>query len=330
MYGCAEIRKFMYKRGIRNSLFRVCCAICAVAMAPIGTGFRARAQTPSADLSFEVATVKPVLMDASHPFDPERFGPHVNPAGASYSTMTVGYLIGYAYGVDFPQVIGPKWTAADRFDIEARFPQGADNKDDHRMLQALLKEHFKLAFHIEKRELEGYALVVDKRGEKLRPSPPDPVRPETDVPFTSGDPNVGDGHAKSKTTEKIDGANAADRKIYGTQTVKFDQETSSMHFEQSKMTMGDLAQRLSICMDSSYHKVVDETGIKGNYQVAYDCPLPRPPLRVGSGDAGMLPPDPPDTYSLTRSLDALGLKLEKRKVLMDVYVIDHVEKPSEN
>jgi uncharacterized protein (TIGR03435 family) len=33
---------------------------------------------------------------------------------------------------------------------------------------------------------------------------------------------------------------------------------------------------------------------------------------------------------LTRSLDALGLKLEKRKAPIDVYVIDRIEKPSEN
>jgi uncharacterized protein (TIGR03435 family) len=33
---------------------------------------------------------------------------------------------------------------------------------------------------------------------------------------------------------------------------------------------------------------------------------------------------------LNKSLDAMGLKLEKRKVQMDIYVIDHVEKPSEN
>jgi uncharacterized protein (TIGR03435 family) len=44
----------------------------------------------------------------------------------------------------------------------------------------------------------------------------------------------------------------------------------------------------------------------------------------------MMPADPQGASSLTRSLDALGLKLEKRKILMNVYVIDHVERPSEN
>ena len=54
----------MFKSNVAGKLFRVCCAI---AMTSACTGFSAIAQTPSADLSFEVATVKPVVMDATHP-----------------------------------------------------------------------------------------------------------------------------------------------------------------------------------------------------------------------------------------------------------------------
>jgi uncharacterized protein (TIGR03435 family) len=311
----------MYRTGIRKSFFRACCAVCAIAMSPIGTGLRAGAQTPSTDLSFEVATVKPILMDASHPFNPRHFGAHVSPAGASYWSMTIEDLIDYAYGVEPDQVTGPEWANADRFDIEARFPDGADKKDDRRMLQALLKDRFKLAVHIEKRELEINALIVGKHGEKLRPSLPDPAESETDSPLKGGDSNVGDGPAKSSLTKNPDGSSTLDMgKKKGTQTITFDQEKRSLHWELSKMTMEELAGRLSICLGIGFHKVVDETGIKGNYQVAFDCPQPGPPRSS----------DPDDGSLLTRSLDALGLKLEKRKVLMDVYVIDHVDRPSAN
>ncbi len=78
------------------------------------------------------------------------------------------------------------------------------------------------------------------------------------------------------------------------------------------------------------HKIVDETGIKGNYQIAYDCPMRGLQGPVSTDAAGTLPSDPQGSYVLTRSLDALGLKLEKRKMPMNVYVIDHVERPSEN
>jgi uncharacterized protein (TIGR03435 family) len=317
----------MYKRGIRNYLFRVCCTVCAIVTAPIGTGFRASAQTPSTDLSFEVATVKPVLSDSSHPFNPDRFGPQVNPAGASYWDMTLRDLIGYAYDVEFFQVTGPEWTSHDRFDIEARFPEQADKKDEKRMLQALLKERFKMAFHMEKRELESYALVVGKHGPKLVPSLLDPATPVPAASLTPESNNNVHGPDKSQPVKRADGSITIDRGVKGTQTVKFDSENWVRHLEDSKMTMHDLAARLGVCVDSTFHKVVDETGLHGNYQVAYDCPVPRPPNRA---DAGTMPPDPQGSYAVTRSLDALGLKLEKRKVLQDVYVIDHIERPSEN
>jgi uncharacterized protein (TIGR03435 family) len=270
------------------------------------------------------------MEDASHPFNPRHFGAHVNTAGASYWSMTVVSLVDYAYGVEPNQVTGPEWTTADFFDIEARFPEGADKKDDRRMLQSLLKDRFKLAFHIEKRQLEIYALVVGQHGEKLKPSPPDPASPETDPPLKPGDSNVGEAPAKSKITTTPDGSSSVSMGIRGTFTVKFDRESWSNHVELSKITMEALAGRLSNCLGSGVHKVVDETGIKGNYQVAYDCPVPGRPLPAGTGAAGTLPSDPEDGSLLTRSLDALGLKLEKRKVLMDVYVIDHAERPSAN
>jgi len=42
-------------------------------------------------------------------------------------------------------------------------------------LQVLLKKRFKLAFHVEKREVEGYIFIIGKHGERLRPSFVDPV-----------------------------------------------------------------------------------------------------------------------------------------------------------
>jgi uncharacterized protein (TIGR03435 family) len=318
----------MYKKGIPGYLFCVCCVVCAVAIAPIGTGFRASAQTPSTDLSFEVATIKPV--DPSHPFNPGHFWAHVNPAGASYWSMTPNYLIEYAYDVEPFQVTGPEWTSRDRFDIEARFTEGADKKDDRRMLQALLKDRFKLAFHIEKRELEVHVLVVGKHGEKLTPSLPDAASPESDAPLKPEDSNVEGSPAKPKITKNPDGSSTRDMGTRGTQTLKFNQEIWAMHYERSKISMEELAERLSNCLGSGVQKVVDETGIKGTYQLAWDCPSASPRPITGADGAVTLSSDPQDGSSLTHSLDALGLKLEKRKISQEVYVIDHVERPSEN
>lgn len=306
------------------------CVCCAVAIAPLGTVSRASAQTPSTDLSFEVATVKPVIMDASHPFNPAHFWAHVTPAGASYWSMTPLILIAYAYDVESFQVTGPKWADEDRFDIEARFPEGAGRKDERRMLQALLKDRFKLAFHIEKRELEGYALVVGKHGAKLRPSLSDPVSPGAGAPLKPGGSSAGEQAAPPQVISNPDGSSSVDLGERGTQTIRFDQELWALHYERSRATMEELAVSLANCLGKGVQHVVDETGIKGTYQLVWDCPLPGPRPTDNRDAAGMLPSDPEGGSALTQSLDALGLKVEKRKTLQDVYVIDHVERPSAN
>jgi uncharacterized protein (TIGR03435 family) len=320
----------MNKNVLRISLFRMVCTVCASALTLIGAVRHATAQAPPIDLSFEVATVKPVLMDAAHPFSPRHFWAHVSPAGASYWTMTLENLIAYAHNTEPFEFKGPEWTHTDHYDIEARFPEGADKKDNRKMLQTLLKDRFKLEFHIEKKELESDVLVVAKNGPKLKPSLPDPAISDTDSPLKPGESYVGDGPTKSKMTKNPDGSSTIDMGKRGTQTVKFDRETSSMHFEASKMTLGELAARLSNCLGKGIHKVEDQTGITGNYQIAFDCPMPGPRPPTGRETAGLLPTDPQDGYALIRSLDALGLKLEKRKMLQDVYFIDHVARPSDN
>jgi len=214
-------------------------------------------------------------MDASHPFNPNHSGVHVHPAGAFYWFMTVGNLVVYAYGIDNIQFRGPTWTTVDPFDIEARFPEGAKKNDDRRMLQTLLKERFDLTFHIERRELESYVLVVGKHGGKLKASLPDPLDAKSEAPLTPGNSNAGEEQAKPEVTQNPDGSilrKIGNKRI---QTVKYDPATFSQHFDVSEMTMEELAKGLRICLGLGFHKVVDETGIKGTYQVAYDCPQPR-------------------------------------------------------
>jgi uncharacterized protein (TIGR03435 family) len=317
-------------RRVRIDFFRSFCVLSGVAIILLGAGVSVGEQTAATELSFDVATIKPVKVDAAHPFDPKHFWAHVYEARASYWSMTLESLITYAYDVQPFQVSGSGWTNTDRFDIEARFPKGAGKGDEKKMLQALLKERFKLAFHIEERKLSGYALVVGKHGSKLSPSLPDPAKPESDAPSNSGDSNVGEVHAKSAITRNAEGSSTLDRSGGGIQTVRFDREAWSMHYQVGKMTMEELAGRLGNCLGSGMHKVEDQTGIEGYYQVAYDCPLGRTRPAAGKDATDQLPSDPQGGSSLTRSLDALGLKLEKRVMPQEVYVIEHAEKPSEN
>lgn len=320
----------MYNNGLRNYSSCVRLAVCAIVIATIGAAFLASAQTPPPEVSFEVATIKPVLMDASHRFDPNHFGSHVSSAFASYWSMTLVSLVTHALGVQPLEGTGPVWANADRFDIEAKIPEGADKKDEQRMLLALLEDRFRLSFHLEERQLDSYVLVIAKHGEKLTPSSPDPANSSSASPLEPGGIATGEAPVAPKVTRNPDGSRTIDFGNRGTQTMRFDEQLGAMHFESSKMTIGELAVQLMTCLGSGVHKVVDETGIKGTYQLAWDCPsaTPRPP--IGRDAAGTLPSDPQDGSSLTQSLDALGLRLEKRATPQQVYVIDHVEKPSEN
>jgi len=316
---------------VRRCFFRVHGSVFVLALMT-SAGMRTCAQSGSTQLTFEAATIKPVAIDASHPFDPKHYGAHVYQSRARYWSMTLRDLIEYAYDIHSFQVSGSGSSGSDRFDIEAIFPEGAAKQDERRMLQALLKDRFKLAFHIESKDLEGYALVVGKHGSQLKPSLPDPSKSEMDTPSISGEDRADQSPAKPRVTANPDGSSTIDLGKRGTQTVKFDPENWLRHYQRSKMAMAELAEMLSDCVGREGHKVEDRTGIQGDYQVSFDCPLGMPRPMTGSDASDMLPSDPEGGWggALNHSLDTLGLKLEKCKVPVEVYVIDHTEKPSEN
>ena len=72
--------------------------------------------------------------------------------------------------------------------------------------------------------------------------------------------------------------------------------------------------------------VIDRTGLSGRFDISLDWA----PDDLQS--AGNPQPDNsaafPDLFTALK--DQLGLKLESTKGLVDIFVIDHVEKPSEN
>jgi uncharacterized protein (TIGR03435 family) len=82
--------------------------------------------------------------------------------------------------------------------------------------------------------------------------------------------------------------------------------------------------------------VLDQTGLKGNYDVALKwTPEPGEGMMLGAPGGGP-PPDgapPPDVSGpsvFTALQEQLGLKLEPTKAPAEVLTIDHVERPSEN
>jgi len=78
--------------------------------------------------------------------------------------------------------------------------------------------------------------------------------------------------------------------------------------------------------------IIDETGLKGKYDVSIDVAkyLPDIQARVDGGGRGG-PPIDPIPIIMTGIQEELGLKLESRKMPLDLLIIDHAEKvPTEN
>jgi uncharacterized protein (TIGR03435 family) len=93
--------------------------------------------------------------------------------------------------------------------------------------------------------------------------------------------------------------------------------TGVMHTETAKGTMEDLARQISL---TAGRPVIDKTGLKGFYKYTLDW------LSANQ------PPDPnlaiPSIFTAVQ--EQLGLKLESVKAPVEMLIVDHAEKPSEN
>jgi uncharacterized protein (TIGR03435 family) len=140
-------------------------------------GGLAFAQPATERPSFEVASVKPMLVDdPKSDYVPRRSGDRITMHNVSLWTM-----IAWAYRLTNPdyELVSPpnEKLLRDDYDIQALAP-GSPSDDDLRiMFQRLLEDRFQLKVHRETRELTAYDLVVAKGGAKLVASPARAVKP---------------------------------------------------------------------------------------------------------------------------------------------------------
>jgi uncharacterized protein (TIGR03435 family) len=279
------------------------------------------AQT-SPSLEFEAASIKP---DNSTSLG-RRFGVPGDRSVAKNETLW--QLIAVAYGTPglLPQPLanyqlsgGPKWIDSDRFDVEAkavgdvvRGIEGTRRKQ--LMLQTLLAERFKLVVHHERRELPIYALVLARRDQKLGPKL---RRSEVDSAALRGNPNNPPIPLPAFGTPACDAAGGA-RCSPGLGFAGV--------FKGSAMTMRELTPYLSRWLDRT---VVDRTGLTGAFDVELQFSpegLPGAP----TGPPGVERPTSEGPSIFTAVQEQLGLKLESTKGPVDVLVIDHAERPTED
>jgi uncharacterized protein (TIGR03435 family) len=317
-------------------------------------------QTPPSNTAFEVATVKP-----SPPLDRAkmaaeiqagrmpRFGPHIDASQAAFIYMSLRDLIATAYDVKAYQITGPPWLATERFDIVAKMPDGASKDDAPKFLQALLVERFKLAVHRDTQEHPVLALVVGKDGPKLKESPAPPAPIDESAPLKPGELNMDSPEGPVRITRNPDNSMIINRGAKGIMKTRLDTETRSIIMESSNVTMPGLAEQLTGMFQmggSGGKQVVDQTGLKGSYEVTMEFAMadlmamarsqgmmPMGPGGGGGGSGANASPaaaasDPGGMGSTVyASVKKLGLKLEPSKAPVEQLVIDHVEKtPTEN
>jgi uncharacterized protein (TIGR03435 family) len=282
-------------------------------------------------------------------------GIHISGLRAEYNYLTLKELITVAYEVKDYQITGPSWLAEEHFDIVAKMPEGSTKDDAPKMLQALLKERFKLEAHIEKQEHPVLALVVGKGGPKLQASPAAPQPIDPDAPLKAGEMKMDTADGPVRMTTRADGSATMNMGAKGTYQIKMDGTT--IHLDADTVTMAGFADMLTRVMQmggGGGKPVVDMTQLKGNYQVAVDLSMAdlMAMARAQLGDMGMSMPggtgaagggagsgaastaasDPGGSgATVYASVEKLGLKLESRKAPVEQVVVDRMEKtPTEN
>jgi uncharacterized protein (TIGR03435 family) len=260
--------------------------------------------------------------------------------------MSLRDLIIIAYRIKpFQLTGGPDWLATEIFDIVATIPEGVSTAKVPEMLQALLAERFGLKIRRENREMPVYALTVAKGGPEFKQSPPDDPQAEPVFPKPpAGGITAGVGGMVDPTPVRI--GPAGGRGFGSPAGPVFDGRgnptAESLHLEMPQATMARLADTLTSMVD---RPVVDRTGLTGKYEIGFDLPsqdvrravmmpmpgkIPRAAPPPDAGPGGVTAADPTGG-SIFKSIQSLGLRLEKDKAAIETIVVEHIGKtPTEN
>lgn len=311
--------------------------------------------------TFEVATIKPAApMDAAKMVAAMQaggkmpIGANIDSHRAEYLYLDLKSLLTYAYGVKPYQITGPDWMSTTRFDIVAKMPEGSTKDDAPKMLQSLLEDRFKLSTHRTSAEHPVLALVVGKGGPKLKASTDTPVAIDENAPLAPGELKMDspDGPARARVDVRT-GSSMVDMGLKGKMSYRVVPATQSMHIDFSMTTMAGFADMMTqlfsqLAGGAGGRQVVDMTGIKGNYDASLeislaeilalaraagmDVPAIPPAGAAGQSNGPVAASDPlGGGSSLTEAVQAIGLKLESRKAVIDQFVVDHIERtPTDN
>ena len=307
---------------MRLQKWHCCAAVSFAVLAFIPVLLRAQSagsdweKAAGGKLSFDVASVKRNTSNRYHTRFPLDAGGSYSPNGSLFSVegCWLRLYIGFAYKLSPIQQQAlettlPQWVNVDRFDIQARIPEGmSPTKDQLRlMVRTLLDERFKLVAHMESKQVPVYALVLAKRGvtgPQLKPhlgAPCDAFsslyeRDAKGFPAPCGAFVAGEGN--------VDSSEGGGRNI------------SIQYF-------ADCVSALPVTITNVDRPILDRTGLSGKFDIALEwaeAPLPN----------ATTSPDTSGPTFLEALQDQLGLKLKPAVGSVNNLVIDHIEEPTPN
>jgi len=250
---------------------------------------------------FEVASVKPA--------DPAGRGGglQMQPGGRfTAQGIPMRTLLMRAFNVATSDEIAglPSWVDAERFDIAAKAPAAdpsappLDTETLAPMLRALMADRFKMTYHTEERPVTAYSLVS--------------VKP------------------------KLKKADAASRTFCKFPAPPPGTPPGSRFMTCQNATMAQFAERLQRLTPELMEPILDVTRIEGGWDLTLtfnpSLGMMNGPGSSGAPGAAPAASDPSGSSTIFEAVEKqLGLKLEKQKRPMQVFVIDHLEqKPTDN
>jgi uncharacterized protein (TIGR03435 family) len=244
---------------------------------------------------FEVVSIKP------HKYDPSTGGGmRTLPDGAFMMTsQPIRSILTAASPEPVREVTGyPDWVKNEQYDIVAKPAPGSNPTPEQRaeMMRNMLIDRLKVAGHVEEVERNAFALVVARRdgrlGPQLTPSTLDCTRQAS----AAAPPSTPPPDAQRRCGMRM-----------GPGLI----ESGGIRLDMLVNSLTGLAGGF----------VTNRTGLDGYYSVT----LRFTPLRLSATGA---PSDDDAPQFVTALQEQLGLKLVPEKMMVKIFVIDHIERPT--
>jgi uncharacterized protein (TIGR03435 family) len=257
---------------------------------------------------FEVASVRRVEIPPTArgvPVFPTTGGIGTSsPGRITYRGTWLTPLIAQAFDVRSDQITGPAWLSTARYDIVANIPQGATKDDFKLMLADLLRDRFRLRFHMDSKTRPVYALRAGNNGPKLKQT----QRRADDATVPAGGVGPLDAEGCPSVSPNYQGM------------VSFP-VPGMICWTAQDVPIADLARLLE---QPAARAIIDETGLTGRYDFKI-----RFQFMGRAPDAGAAADPAPIVFTAVE--EQLGLKLEPATRSFPELIIDSIERePTEN